>query len=543
MTQAFFRDDLLHGYGVQAADLSEKAARLRRLVEVNSKEISENFRQLLATKPGTKLYLPEEMARIADKFKKMSTWSTQEWGRFGRSIAKITSTLKVFLTIPYVGFHVRNLLGDVFMGLIDGVGPDYYVDMYKAYALNEAGRTGTLRILKDERALDLSYEEFRQLYKDNVDSAFVRTDVGTYNSHTAGSIPRQMGRRVVKGVEGFAEGRELIGRYTHFYAAYKQEAEALWSRGMRDLDRIQQRALDAAIWRVNQYKFDYSALMPWEQALKSTVFPFYTYLRKALPTLVENMLTNPAYFAATNRFMTYNDGSAADDFNSDNIPGWIKDIGFAQIGSGSEPWALTADVLPLGGMDILGSQGGAELAGNLLQNASPLIQGITELASGRDSFTGAPVNTDLLPYIASQLPLAGDIVDEFTNPGDKSWAERLLTDRLFGGGISARHITSQQQQYQQNQNRDEAIDIPLRNYNQSQDTYYISVTDNFTYRINNKYTGQTMGEYATPTQAINVARGLPGGTNERPYVSPYGAPTMADAQTAQSAGYQPYSSD
>jgi hypothetical protein len=544
MTQAFFRDDLLHGYGVQAADLSDKAARLRRLVEVNSSEISENFRQLLATKPGTKLYLPEEMARIAKKFKDMSSWSTQEWGRFGRSVAKVMSTMKVFLTMPYVGFHVRNMIGDIFMGLIDGVGPDAYADMAKAFTLSETGRTSILRILKDERSLDLTYEELRQLYKDNVDSSFFRTEVGTYNSHTAGSIPRQMGRRVVKGVEGVAEGRELMGRYTHFYAAYKEEAQALWSRGMRDLDRIQQRALDAAIWRVNQYKFDYSALMPWEQALKTTVFPFYTYLRKALPTLVENMLTNPAYFASLNRFMQYNDGSAADAFNSDNIPQWIRDIGYGIVGGDkNEPWALTADVLPMGSLDILGSQGGAELASNLLQNASPLLQAIPELASGRDSFTGAPVNTDILPYIFSQLPVGQDVVDEFTNPGNKGWAERLLTDRLLGGGISARHITSQQQQYQQNQNRDEAIDIPLRNYNYSQDTYYISVTDNFTYRINNKYTGKTVGEYRTPTEAINAARQLPGGTNERPYVSPYIPPTMADAQAAQTAGYHPYSSD
>lgn len=543
MTQAFFRDDLLHGYGVQAADLSEKAARLRRLKLINPETISENFRQLLESKPGTKLYLPEEMARVADKFQRMSNWSTAEWGRFGRSVAKVMSTMKIFLTMPYVGFHVRNMIGDIFMGLIDGVGPTAYADMAKAYTLSEAGRSSILRILKDERGLDLTYEELRQLYKDNVDSSFFRTEVGTYNSHTAGAIPRQMGRRVVKGVEGLAEGRELMGRYTHFYAAYKDEAQALWSRGMRDLDRIQQRALDAAIWRVNQYKFDYSALMPWEQALKTTVFPFYTYLRKALPTLVENMLTNPHYFASMNRFMQYNDGSAADAFNMDNFPQWIRDIGYAIMpGNDKEPWALTADVLPMGALDILGSQGGAELAGNILQNASPLLQAIPELATGQDAFTGAPVNTDILPYIFSQLPLGQDVVEEFTNPGNKSWAERLLTDRLLGGGISARHITSQQQEYQQNQNRDEAIDIPLRNYNYSQDTYYISVTDNFTYKINNKYTGKTVGEYSTPTQAINAARNLPGGTNSRPYVSPYGAPTMADAQAVQTAGYNPYSS-
>jgi hypothetical protein len=210
------------------------------------------------------------------------------------------------------------------------------------------------------------------------------------------------------------------------------------------------------------------------------------------------------------------------------------------MGSGSEPWAITADVLPLGALDILGSQGGAELAQNVVQNMNPLLQMPFELASGNDAFTGAPINTDILPYLASQIPIGGDIIEEFTNPENKSWAERLLTDRLIGGGISARHITAERQAYQQNQNRDEAIDIPLRDYNYSQDTYYISVTDNFTYKISNKYTGETMGEYRTPTAAIRVAQGLPAGTNNRPYVSPYEQPTMADAQAAMDAGYRAY---
>ena len=66
---------------------------------------------------------------------------------------------------------------------------------------------------------------------------------------------------------------------------------------MRDLDEIERRATDAALWRMNYYKFDYSALMPWEQGMKSLAFPFYTYMRKAAPTLIEQLYTNPRYFA------------------------------------------------------------------------------------------------------------------------------------------------------------------------------------------------------------------------------------------------------
>jgi len=486
------------------------------------------------------MFIPEEMSKIVKRFEEMSNWSPAEWGRTGRSFARVISTMKVMLTLPYVGFHMRNFIGDVFMGLLDGVNPNAYYDMAKIYAMERAGKIGKLSVLRGNKVLDLTFEDIKRLYKENVDTGYFRMEGGTYSSETAGNIPRQMGRRVVDTATELADKRELIGRYTHFYSAYKDEAQALWDRGMRDTAKIHDKAIQAAMWRVNHYKFDYSALMPWEQSLKTAVFPFYTYLRKAIPTIMENMYLNPHYFSTLNRFMEHNDGSAADAFNSDNIPQWIRDIGFAQMGSGSEPWAVTADVLPMGALDILGSQGGSELAQNVLQNMNPLLQMIPELASGNDAFTGAPINTDLLPYLGSQIPIAGDVIEEFTNPENKSWAERLLTDRLAGAGISARHITAERQQYQQNQNRDEAIDIPLRNYNYSQDTYYISVTDNFTYRINNKYTGETMGEYSTPTAAIRHAQALPAGTNNRPYVSPYEQPTMADAQAAMNAGYRAY---
>jgi hypothetical protein len=487
------------------------------------------------------MYVPKEMGELAEKFEAMSNWSPAEWGRLGRTWANVIKNMKMMLTLPNTGTHMRNFIGDVFMGLLDDVNPNAYYDMMKIWLANKAGKVGaTLHIIKGNPALDLTFSDLKRLYKENVDAGFFRTDVGTYASATAGNIPRNMGRRIVSTATGLADDRELIGRYTHFYAAYQDEAQALWNRGMRDTARIQQRAIDAAMWRVNGYKFDYSALMPWEQSLKTAVFPFYTYLRKAIPTIMENMYMNPHYFATLNRFMEYNDGSAADTFNNDNIPKWIRDIGFGLMGNESDPWAITADVLPMGALDIMGSQGASEFSGNIIQNMNPMLQMIPELASGRDALTGQPINTDLLPYLANNAPLIGEIADEFTNPGNQSWAERLLTDRLIGAGISARHITPEQQLYQQNQNRDEAIDIPLRNFNQSQDTYYIAVTENFTYRITNKYTGETVGEYRTPTAAIGAANRLPAAGNNRPFVSPYEQPTVADAQLAFDQGYRAY---
>ena len=87
-------------------------------------------------------------------------------------------------------------------------------------------------VLQELQKLTMTLDELIQMYKNNVDTGFFRMDVGTYHSATAGNIPREMGRRVVDTAVKLADKRELFGRYTHFYSAYKEEARALWEGGM-----------------------------------------------------------------------------------------------------------------------------------------------------------------------------------------------------------------------------------------------------------------------------------------------------------------------
>ena len=115
--------------------------------------------------------------------------------------------------------------------------------------------------------------------------------------------------------------------------------------------------------------------------------------------------------------------------------------------------------------------------------------------------------------------------------GDRSIGERLLSDSLLGAGLPIRRVSTQQQMQQQQDNRDQAIDNPLKEFNYGQDAYFISTTENFTYRVTNKMTGEVIGEFATPTAAINAAQRLPGANYQHGYVDPYHVPTDADART------------
>jgi hypothetical protein len=305
---------------------------------------------------------------------------------------------------------------------------------------------------------------------------------------------------------------------------------------MRDLQRIENEARNAALMRVNGFKFDYNALMPWEQNLKAAAFPFYTYMRKAAPLLLEQMLINPYYFGLVNRFMTYNDGSGADDFNAMNMPSWIRNLGFGEVNHGEgQPWELTADVLPLGSLEILtGSHNVQDLFGNILQNLNPLAKAPIELWAGHDTYTGQPTGNGW-EYLMKNLPLVGDVQEAITNPPwtGENRGQRFLTKRLTGLGLPFHHVTYPQQEQQQQHNRDRLIDDPIKRFNYSSDMVHISVTGDMHYRVTYTSDPSTpIAVFATPQAAINYARSLPNAGFQQGYVSPYNPPTMADINTA-----------
>lgn len=546
--RASFLEDLVENYatlpGKSTYKLTETARRNRNLHPVPNQLLPQSYRKMI--QQGERFYIPQEMWDIYQRFSRITSWSTSEWDTMGRSYARVINALKKGLTIPYPGFHIKNMLGDVAMGLLDGINPNSYIRWMKNWALDKMGRSPITRIIPGH--LDMTFDEMMQLYHRNADAGFFSTEFGTYESITAGKIPRRMTRRVADTATGIADTREMIPRLVHFAEAFTDEARALWKRGERNLDEIKRKASDAALWRVNYYKFDYSALMPWEKGLKTLAFPFYTYLRKAMPTLLQQAYTNPRYFAAISRLMQYNDGSASDVFNEWHIPQWIKDIGFAEITDEDEPWVVTSDILPLGAMDILGSSSMQELSSNVIGNLNPLLQAPIEMATGRDVFMNRPDGSSGFEYMMENLPMLSDLqseigvdipglpgstensyLNQIFGEGDVSWGS--LMQNRFGLGLPIREITEQMQGQQQEANRDEFIDDPLKAFNFSQDAYYIDTTENFTYMVIDRLRNEPVGEFNSPQEAIAYAQQLPNSNYQQPFVSQRRPPTMEDVMT------------
>lgn len=164
-------------------------------------------------------------------------------------------------------------------------------------------------------------------------------------------------------------------------------------------EKAYDQAINAAIFRVNKYKFDYGALTKFERQVMKRGMPFYTYIRKAAPTMAEAMYMSPKYLSATQSFLD-NYASNGEGFKPIKLPSYLEEGGFAQLTGGEEPFGFTASVLPT---NVL-----RDVSKNPVDKLNPLLQAPFELKSGKDTFNNKPIGNvgDLL---ASNIKLFGVI--------------------------------------------------------------------------------------------------------------------------------------
>lgn len=534
ITRQLFLHDLFDNFGLMTKKLTPDMQRKLKLSEVSIDNLPENIRDAMK-KSGDSAYLPEVMYTgdytgkgpkgAYEDFVDMLSWSPENSGRFARNFAKIINMIKFAQTVPNFGFHMRNMLGDVTMALMDDINPADYARIMKKFATK-----GDFEIVP---GITLTWQEMVNLFHKNADTGFFQMDTGTYNSLTGGSIPKDLSRNVINKARRASDIREEMGRFVHFATAYQQEARALWEKGMRNTDRIAQQAEDVALWRVNAYKFDYGALTPFEKQLKTMAFPFMTYMRKAIPLLLEQMYSNPQYLSLANRFMQYNDGSGSDAFNHLNIPQYIKDMGFAVVNDSETPGIITSDALGLGALNLLSARTPQDFFRKGLANLNPLAAAPIELGTNRDLYFDRPLNQSWQEYLMNQIPLAPELQSEagINIPGIEGEVghENPLTARMLGLGFPYRTVSLNQQEQQMEENVDAAIDSPIKQFNYSQDTYEINEEmqgGRLVFILRNKVTKQNVAMSDNPNDLIEQAQSMP--QANLPEVSPMRQPTYQD---------------
>ena len=477
MTRALFRADMLDKYGVFSKMDSKGqhfSAESRNLVEVKFAKLPEHLR-LIAEKEGGDFFLPKQMDEMLKQFDEITQWNGANQGRAARFFTKVMSAWKTLQTLPWPGFHNKNMIGDFFMGFLDRINPMAYFRMARMF---KKAMRGEVANFKFAGGLTYSFSDMWKRYQMEANSGFAATELSNLGAPGKYNLPKRVFQQGYKTMRDISGMREDIGRFTHYTEAFRQEAKELFRKGERDISRLDAKAGSAAHWRVNNYRFDYNALSLWEKKVKTLAFPFYTFIRKAAPTLVQAIYQDPRWINQWTRYLYQNSQGAegnAGEFDAFMVPEDIRMMGYAMLSNAdaAEPWAVSNDILPTGALNAVKTHSSHDFFNSILSQTMAPAQLAIEQGTGRDIYQDKPLGEDsgLWEGIKDIIPGMREY-GQFRDP-NSSWKEKLISGR-FAGGLPIRPISENQQQFAQQEWQDRLIDNPLQQFNTSQDLYYIS---------------------------------------------------------------------
>lgn len=360
---------------------------------------------------GKGVYFDQDVA--ASLAKMGQTFSHDEMiSKFGRLFDQVQARMKFLQTAPNPGFHIRNTMSDMFTNFLDGVTtPGPYKQAIRLLH-GEGGLEKVKIVLRDGRVLD--GHDIVQLY----DGMGLRA--GFF--HSEANIIPGMGSKLLTGssnvVRGVSEFREDTMRMAHFIDSLKKTPK---------MDSIEQMA-ELAAKKVRKYNFDYQDLTNIERRVFRRAVPFYTFMRKNVPLMLENYFTNPGKMLFPSKGQRALAGMLGQDNKDEPLPGlisstpdWISAIPGSELQSmtPSQDSVFMQPDLPYNQLESLfggfaqghGIQGHLEsgvkgtLKELLLQQSSPLFRVPAEYATQMDLSTGQQQPQSLLDAVINQVPI------------------------------------------------------------------------------------------------------------------------------------------
>ncbi|MFF5977038.1 hypothetical protein ACFY7C_36660 [Streptomyces sp. NPDC012769] len=369
----------------------------------------------------------EQINQFIKNLKDVSTPSSKSLQMLDKAISK----WKAGVTIYVPSHHVRNMIGDLYFNWLSGV------NSLRPY--NTA-----LRIMQSQRNRYEGLEGINQLIDPNAIKAAMSgatsTPAGKQTALTMrngqnvtndmvylaafheGILPttrvledipddamtgldriKPLGGRGQKVAHTISEGRDHYVRLAHFVDALKKSPKS-FDEAIKDAAAI-----------VRKWHPDGMDLTKFERNVMRRVFPFYSWTRKAFPLIVESLVATPGKVMAIPKanyllqnMLGIETGPMSDPFPTDQLfPDWIREKG---IGPVAGPDSILTS--------ILGGQPGYSVInpGNptldtiaQLNNPGKMAVGMSnpalripfEISSGRESQTGAPIDSD---YYIKQIP-------------------------------------------------------------------------------------------------------------------------------------------
>jgi hypothetical protein len=500
LQRANFRQQIASRYGVLTDN--PVFAQGAGLQEVKPHMLNKMFQDTAKAKGG-KYYLPPE---IHDTFaamdRMMEIGANREAADFLRYYDQFIRGFKTSATVANPSNWVNNTVGDFFLNYLDGVfSPNWY---------KKAG--GLLRTSEDATPKSISIAGRSISGKDILLEFKARAPAGGFIRTEGGKLTRFSAPRKVQNAY---ETREEWVRLAHYLKALDTETADALKRGS-SWEKAFDIGNERAARRVAKWNIDYSAITPFERKVRKYFIPFYTFMRKATPLMLEAMVTRPGKIA------NYQKSKGAleqllgvPNEKDDGVvwPFWALQAGKTRITSGDEPYFLK-DITPL---NVLGRTFGGDtnrdLVSNIVNQASPLIKAPIELATGKSLFNNREI-TDWGGWIGSQVPslsIAARAAGHPLSPAETT-TERTVQEQILNFlGVPVQRMTQNRQQGELHRQMGSDTQI-FSKTNAALAPFEIHKTkskkNGVYYVLGNKNDTETYGRFRDFNEAVRVAAGL-----------------------------------
>jgi hypothetical protein len=423
----------------------EQATREKSLFD----EIGERFGSQIAGKEyRTKItghpylepyHFPSDIAKQLPRVIKDWTPGTANNNEMLKLYDRVLSMWKSSATIYRPGFHVRNLIGDTYMGMLDGV---VSVKPYK-YALQVQRSMGAYESMSDvDKLVEMGLVKRgvetpaagKVLFRNKSGVGFTAEQIAAV-AHQKGllehyktiediidtgaqggvSLTRPFAGKVQKFAGTVAEMQSHNARLAHFID------KVMKSRGS-DLQTI----FEEAARRSRKYHPSGIDLTEFERTVLRRIIPFYSWIRKSTPVLLEGIVMKPGITVLPAKIgQTLQEVGGIEGTDRGNpfpvdqmFPSWLRNEGIGPIGTPDSFLGKLSNQQP--GGYVQGGVGLNPLASLLAQfqdpsktigsSLTPALQIPIELITGKKIFSGEPITgPDAKPgalgeYIGGQVP-------------------------------------------------------------------------------------------------------------------------------------------
>lgn len=392
-------------------------------------------------------YFPADIAKQIPRV--IRDWSIPAWQGNNSALKlydRVLSMWKSGVTIYRPGHHVRNIIGDVYLGWMDGVNSS------RPYVLAAKVQRGMHGIYTDMANVDKLVEigalpktyatpkPNEILFRNKSGTAFTAEQIGAV-AHQKGLLEhaqtiediidmgnqgknvlnmKPFGGKVQGAARGMSEMLSHNSRLAHFID------KVIKSTG-QDLPKI----FESAAQRARKWHPTGLDLTPFEKKVLRRALPFYSWIRKSTPLLIEGMVMNPGKAVVPAKVMTALqtnagiEGTTRDNpFPVDQMfPSWIRESGVGPVAlptsmlsglTNQQPAGYTVAGIGVNPLQSLLTQLQSPV-NTIATSMTPGVQVPIEMMTGRKLFTGEPITgPDSRPgaleqYVGEQIPLYNPI--------------------------------------------------------------------------------------------------------------------------------------